>query len=100
MRTVTAFAAASHDVKQRRSRSRDPFRISLAHPRYVVNRRSQDVVTGSAESWANVGQGKEFALFQNAHFCDRRHIQAARAVAIFSPWRAVIGGGYHGPSCR
>src|SRR5262249_31566526 len=38
------------------------FRIPLAHPRYVVNRRSQDVVTGSAESWANVGQGRGFAL--------------------------------------
>src|SRR5262249_4958803 len=55
--------------------------------RYVVNRRSQDVVTGSAESWANAGQGREIRPFQNAHFCDRRHIQAARAIAIFAPWR-------------
>src|SRR5262249_44785231 len=60
---------------------------SLAHPRYVVNRRSQDMVTRSAESWANVGQGREIRTFQNAHFCDLRHIEAARAIAIFSPWR-------------
>src|SRR5262245_28053317 len=87
MRTVTAFAVASHDVKQPTSRSATHFESPLAYTRYVVNRRSQDVVTGSAESWANAGQGREIRPFQNAHFCDRRHIQAARAIAIFAPWR-------------
>src|SRR5262245_15840974 len=83
----TEFAVASHYVKQPTSRCRDAFRIPLAHPRYVVNRRSQDVVTSSAESWANAGQGREIRPFQKAHLCDLRHIQAARAIAIFSAWR-------------
>src|SRR5262249_54743381 len=43
----TEFAAASHDVKQPTSRSRDASRIPLAHPHYVVNRRSQNVVVAA-----------------------------------------------------
>src|SRR5215510_6268716 len=94
----TEFAVASHDVKQPTSRSRDAFRIPLAHPRYVVNRRSQDVVTRSAESWANVGRGRRFALSKMRTSVISVTFRRP-ALSLFSHHggRAVIDGGYYGP---
>src|SRR5262249_14046658 len=97
----TEFAVASHDVKQPTSRSRDAFRIPLAHPRYVVNRRSQDVVTRSAESWANVGRGKRFALSKmRTSVISVTFRRPALSLFFHHGGRAVIDGGYYGPSCQ
>src|SRR5262249_42229139 len=44
---------------------------------------------GSAESWANARSREGNSRFQNALLCDRRHTQAARAIAIFSPREGI-----------